>query len=186
VGFGQGRKRSFRPFPRQRTCAPAPSETSSCRNPVISLNRQARSVRGDSERHGHGPSQPLRSIRRRQQRLDLGPGSESPPSARRCRWFGIANTRWMIPPCAALPARRSGKRPDGRQTQSSGSWRHCSGCFPRSSQKRPDQRASRSSSPQLRGGLMLAVSGRTATAGGTCREGGDGVRADFALRPSNG
>jgi hypothetical protein len=40
VGLASGVQRSFRPLPRQRTCAPAPSETSSCRNAVISDNRR--------------------------------------------------------------------------------------------------------------------------------------------------
>jgi len=40
VGLARGVQRSLRPFPRQRTCAPAPSEMSSWRNPVISDNRR--------------------------------------------------------------------------------------------------------------------------------------------------
>jgi len=53
VGLAKGIQRSFRPFPRQHTCAPAPGAISSCRNAVISTIA-GRSERRRSERHGHG------------------------------------------------------------------------------------------------------------------------------------
>src|ERR1035438_100702 len=39
VGLASGVHRSFRPLPSQRTCAPEPSATSLCLNPVISESR---------------------------------------------------------------------------------------------------------------------------------------------------
>jgi hypothetical protein len=68
VGLAKGVQRSFPVFPGQRTCAPAPSATSSCRNAVISDNCQKGTVTAP---------EPLRSIWRRQQCLDLWPGQKA-------------------------------------------------------------------------------------------------------------
>ena len=88
MGLAKGVQRSLRPFPRQRTCAPAPSETSSCRN-AGHLGQSQAGLNGGDQKGMVAASQPLRSIRRRQQRFDLGPGQK----AHQCAWLPLVRNR---------------------------------------------------------------------------------------------
>ena len=151
MGLAKGVQRSFRPFPRQRTYAPAPSETSSCRNAVISLNRKA-GLNGGEQKGVVAAPQPLRSIRRRQQRLNLGPSQR----AHQCAPLSLVRNRQHSLDDSAVRRRfqRSvaKKRPDGGQTEVPASGAIVTAVL-QIFQERPDQSGIQIAEPQLRRGL---------------------------------
>jgi len=145
--------------------------------------RQSQSGLDGSEQKGVvAASQPLRSIRRRQQRLDLWPGQE----IHECASLSLVWNRQHSLDDSAVRRRlqrgRSGKTTGWPSNGDSGFWHHCDGGFPDlPGTPRPKRHPDRPAPTQK--GPCVPVFGRTCKQQPECVAiGGDGVRADFPLR----